>query len=382
MKKTISLLLTLALISAILAPMAAANTQLYTDVAPDRWTFPYIELLSNRGIVTGYEDGTLQPTKNMSNGEFVTLLYRTVIGEPEDVPNSRHWTEKYIKAAISRKITTDSDMPFEQWTEPVTKQGMAKMIMKALSEVYGEKLSTDTTPAAAKIKDWAEVCDECKLSVAQAFDKGIITGSDGYFKPWSTATREEVFVIVTRLIEKDSRVEYIGGIPFNRLTDVTDDGLMKIAVAERFIMKAVNTLRFYKENDKYYFTIVLPETPDGFEMMMRIDMDPGIGFITNAYLPERMIPSQGKITKELPGNYMAQVFRKGDIQIILGVMVKPDAPLVTKQDGYANLLAVYEDGQLVRFSTAIGITNGAGSAKTSKQLDLEYSDYFDASFPR
>jgi hypothetical protein len=153
---------------------------------------------------------------------------------------------------------------------------------------------------------------------------------------------------------------------------VSDAGLMKMAAAERFIYKTLETLRFYKEDGKYFFTVTLPEVPTGYEMWLRMDMDPGIGFSTGALLPERDIPKSGLITKELPSDYMARVLSGGDIQTLIGVSTAETQPLTTHMEGHANILSIYKGGKLEEFYTKTDPYNGTG-----KDMALTYSDYFD-----
>jgi len=382
MKKLLSYALILTLAISLIVPMAAAAAAVtrFPDVAENRWSYPYIELLAEKGIVEGMPDGTFGPTRNVSNAEFITLVVRSTIGELPETPNPKHWAERYINAAFSAGIVLDGELTADAYDNPISRQSMARMMMRALKEPEEQ----NTERFTSKIKDWAETCEPCKPYVAQAYAKGIITGVDGYFLGARHMTLEEACTIIVRMIDKDYRYIFIDGVAFNPKTDVTADGLMKLTAAERFIMKALDTLKFYKEDGKYYFTVTLPETPDGFDMSFRVETNPGNGYTTNALLPERMIPSKGTITKELveSNRYMPQVFQKGTIQVLIGVTATPKQALVTHQDGHANLLAIYENNKLERFSTALVVTNGAASAKSSTDMQLRFSDYFSSDYMR
>lgn len=374
MKKLIALILIFALTFTLYVPMATAATVEFPDVEVSRWSYPYISMLSGMGIVTGNDDGTFAPTRTVTNGEFITLLIRASSGEPADVYDAPHWAQKYINAAFSAGIVLDGELTPDIYDAAITRQSMARMIMRTLKEP--DESATLTQQLTSKVKDWAEVCEDCKPFVAQAYAKGIILGSDGNFFGGRSATREEATTIIVRMIDKSYRYSFYDGIPFCAKTDVTDDGLMKLSAAKRFIDKTIDTLRFYKEGDKYFFTVTLPEVPDGFKMGFSVNMDPGIGYTTNWYLPERAIPDIGTITKELPYKYMAQVLQKGDILTGIWVATKTDIPLQIRADGDVGLLAVYSNGKLEKFSSALVVTNGAASKKSATDMNLNYSDYF------
>lgn len=374
MKKLIALILIFALTFTLYVPMATAATVEFPDVESSRWSYPYISMLTGVGIVTGNDDGTFAPTRIITNSEFITLLIRASSGEPADVYDAPHWAQKYINAAFTAGIVLDGELTPDMYNAAITRQSMARMIMRTLKEP--DEATTLTQQLTSKVKDWAEVCEDCKPFVAQAYAKGIILGSDGNFFGGRSATREEATTIIVRMIDKSYRYSFYDGVPFCAKTDVTDDGLMKLSAAKRFIDKTIDTLRFYKESNKYYFTVTLPETPEGFEMWFSVQTDPGNLFITNALHDEQMLPRVGTIKKELTAKYMVQVFQKGTIQTKIGVTATPEQALVTHKDGNVNLLAIYSGGKLKEFSTALVVTNGAPSAKSATDMKLNYSDYF------
>ena len=92
---------------------AAQNTKAdFTDVV-GHWAEPYIALLAEKGIITGYEDNTFHPDAPIARAEAVAIINRTVprSGNPATVkqfadvtPN--HWAYEEIMKAAGR---TDSE---------------------------------------------------------------------------------------------------------------------------------------------------------------------------------------------------------------------------------------------------------------------------------
>ena|GEM_PF-2837348 len=75
MKKT----LTLILVGAILgSTVAFAATKYFSDVPVGLWYSDEIASLSEKGIITGYSDGTFGPTKNVSRAELAVMLDRLI----------------------------------------------------------------------------------------------------------------------------------------------------------------------------------------------------------------------------------------------------------------------------------------------------------------
>lgn len=52
-------------------------TEAFDDVDVDEWWAPYVNRAKELGITSGYGDGTFKPDRNMSRGEWATMLVRT-----------------------------------------------------------------------------------------------------------------------------------------------------------------------------------------------------------------------------------------------------------------------------------------------------------------
>jgi hypothetical protein len=61
-------------------------------------------------------------------------------------------------------------------------------------------------------------------------------------------------------------------IAFNPQTDVAEDGRMKLAKAEEYLMKTLQSLKFYEENGKLFFEGYVVEVPEGFRNNLAIDI--------------------------------------------------------------------------------------------------------------
>lgn len=48
----------------------------YPDVPADAWYAKAIEFVTERGLMTGYEDGTFRPNDRLTRAEAATILVR------------------------------------------------------------------------------------------------------------------------------------------------------------------------------------------------------------------------------------------------------------------------------------------------------------------
>ena len=96
MKKTVSIILTLALIFSSFAVMNAFAVS-FSDLE-GHWGKSYIDVLVNDGTINGYDDGTFRPDGTVTRAEFVKMIGK---GSEKtdvvytDVP-ADHWGYDYI----------------------------------------------------------------------------------------------------------------------------------------------------------------------------------------------------------------------------------------------------------------------------------------------
>lgn len=98
-------------------------TPSFSDVPPDYWAYKYIEYAKAADIVSGYEDGLYQPTKQLDRGTLAVFVARAIVvptGDeglagytPPSTPTFRDvtptrktaWCYKYVEYLASRGIT-------------------------------------------------------------------------------------------------------------------------------------------------------------------------------------------------------------------------------------------------------------------------------------
>ena len=50
----------------------------FPDVPNDAWYAKAVEFVTERGLITGYEDGTFRPNDDISRAEVATILMRMI----------------------------------------------------------------------------------------------------------------------------------------------------------------------------------------------------------------------------------------------------------------------------------------------------------------
>lgn len=316
------------------------QTAIFSDTQTSDWYYPHMKMLVEKGGIDGYEDHTFRPNNQITNAEFIKIIIGLV--DTGSIVYDAHWAEGYIQKARGLGIIEADELPENEYDEPIRRQRMAKFAARTMEKVLKETPTVDTQEYISKIKDWSDVCESCKPYVAEVYSKGVICGMpDGTFSGGSYTTRAEATTMLVRMIDSSYRVEMYGDVAFNKNTDIMSDGKMNVQKSKEFIDITLESLKFYKENGKYYVSGTFPELPQGFENWLTIDIELNDGqaviSFTNGFtmIEEQKIPKDGSFTKEIG---MPSTDKINFIHIKIGVTAV-DNKVSNSKSVYYNILS-------------------------------------------
>jgi len=279
---------------------------LFSDTNTNDWYYPHMQMLTSKGGINGYEDGTFRPNNIITNAEFVKIIVGLVIKGGITAGNI-HWADVYVQKARELGIVAADELPADEYDEPIRRQRMAKFAARTMEKVLGETPTENTENYISKITDWPDVCEVCKPFVAEVYSKGVICGMpDGSFCGGANSTRAEATTMLVRMIDPNYRVTLYSDIPYNQVTDTMTDGRMTSAKSQNFMDYTLKNLKFYKENGKYYVSGSFPELPKGYENQLDISVTMKNAPIVNVttgftMFDENKISNTGSFKKELVG---------------------------------------------------------------------------------
>lgn len=209
-KKFFAVILAVALAISFSVQVSAAN---YTDLN-GHWAEKYLEDLADRGLLTGYQDGTIRPNVDMTTCQLLVLLSRLytpttvqkeLIAEDYDsmvknaVSATSSWAYDNLAICLAAGIVTESELKSLNLSGDVQKEQFALFLTRALQlSDAAEALSDSTLPFA----DAADISKSCRGSVAELSSLGIIQGtSDNKFSPKSNISRAVVATMVSRSLD-------------------------------------------------------------------------------------------------------------------------------------------------------------------------------------
>lgn len=211
-RRTLSVLLALVLLlcAAPLSPAARA----FSD-AQGSWAADVIEKTRSYGLMEGYADGTFGVGRDITRGEFVTILCRMFSWETvtPQAPSyidcaAGKWCYSYVETARAHDVM-DASGAFRP-DDYISREEMAVMLVRALGySTLAQSLSSLALP-------FTDVKSNTGY-IAIAYDIGMITGvtaSDGSlrFLPHNSAKREEAAAMLVRVYERyTSKIDWLHG---------------------------------------------------------------------------------------------------------------------------------------------------------------------------
>lgn len=167
--------------------------ELFSDLDGFEWAKTAIETLYSEGVISGVEEGIFAPEKNITRAEFVTMVVKkfNITGDAElkfeDV-STDDWYYSYVSAGVANGLIMGKSDSFFGAGENITKEDMAVIIYRALK--------IDKTQVQDVFADDADISDYATDAVYTLKERGIISGSEGFFYPKSFARRAEAAVMI------------------------------------------------------------------------------------------------------------------------------------------------------------------------------------------
>ncbi len=167
------------------------------------WAKDSIEVLAAKNIMGSTGGDKFSPKANITRAEVAAILVRALnldtkpaVGKFTDVASGK-WYAKEVEAAANAGIIDGiGNNKFAPETE-VTREQIATMIYRALEYKQGKIV---VTPPMT-FKDTKNISAFATTGVAVTAHKGIVLGSDNMFMPKDKATREQVSVMIYRMLE-------------------------------------------------------------------------------------------------------------------------------------------------------------------------------------
>ncbi|ACA40279.1 MULTISPECIES: S-layer homology domain-containing protein [Lysinibacillus] len=209
--------------AAMVIPVATENVQAapvtkttFKDVAKSHWAYESIKQVAEKGLVTGYEDGTYKPSAQVTRAEFATFLSRVFDGNNRtpskfsDVGAS-HWANDAIQEGLAVGFIKASDFSNNKFepNKAMTRGEMSRWLANGLAHAnadYGKAIEemANSSLTIIPIPEFygGGVNKKDIPYIGVALGTGLLSGYEDFsFKPNGNTTRAEVATILIRFMD-------------------------------------------------------------------------------------------------------------------------------------------------------------------------------------
>lgn len=185
-------------VPAVVVPMETqAATKSFSDVSTKNPYYDIINVMTSKGIIKGYENGTFKPSETLSRKHAATLINRAVtlksiknVAVPKDLTKSNAYYTDIMALLNAGLIDVDSKGNVNP-NKALSRGEMAKILATAFN-LKGSKHS---------LKDVSKTYDSY---VAALYENNVTTGfEDGTFKEKQSLTRSHYAVFMYRAMGLD-----------------------------------------------------------------------------------------------------------------------------------------------------------------------------------
>ncbi|MBE7053215.1 MAG: S-layer homology domain-containing protein [Ruminococcaceae bacterium] len=177
----------------------------FTDIDSVEWAKDSIITLAQKGVVSGYEDGTFKPNNEITRAEFAKMLVTAFEVYDDNAScdlfndvSTFDWHYKYVATLAKLGVTNGLGNGSFGAADKITRQDMVVLIVR-MTQLLGKPINATT--AEVTFNDNDDIASYAIDAVKVLQKAQIVSGfEDGTFKPGATATRAQVAKILCALI--------------------------------------------------------------------------------------------------------------------------------------------------------------------------------------
>jgi len=185
---------------------AQHNNISFKDLGNVAWAQEQIGVMTAKGIINGTGEGNFSPDSNITRGDFLLLLVKTlglsatVDSNFSDVKPTDYYYEA-IGVAKKLGLTKGTGSNTFEAEKEISRQDMMVLVAKAM-KVAGKLQNTGVPSDLEVFKDKNSVAEYAAADVATLVKAGLVKGSGSNIEPNGSTTRAEAAVLLYRIYSK------------------------------------------------------------------------------------------------------------------------------------------------------------------------------------
>ncbi len=176
----------------------------FTDLTSSHWAYDSVTILRKRNIINGYQDGSFRPENTVTRAEFIKMLVLALSIEAEDSQaefidiSENDWYYEFVTAGAQKGIITGYPDGSFKPDVIVSREEMAVMLHRAY-ELSSKKL--EVVNNVCSFADGEDISDWAVQAVKELSGAGVLSGNENeMFEPARGATRAETAKSISALL--------------------------------------------------------------------------------------------------------------------------------------------------------------------------------------
>ncbi len=225
-----ALLCAVLLLTALPAAVSGDGVTGFPDVPEGAWYAAYLgkiiqaqAMVGVNNIIGGYPDGSFQPEREVTRGEFLKMIFEAAQSSGNEVSltvneaqKNAHWAGKYYTMALGDNVLVADPYAsgngvlqmFEctaaELDKPIFRYEMAVILNNVCRNIAMQKTVNVDHPEE-HITDYADIPERFVTAVEQMYGKGLLTGDEnGRFNGWDNLTRAQAVTVIYKFLFIDT----------------------------------------------------------------------------------------------------------------------------------------------------------------------------------
>ena len=210
MKRVVLLVLAvITVLSAFPGTIGVSGAVKFKDVPENAWYYEHVQFVANhpKELMVGYA-GNFGPLDYLTVEQFIKIAVAAA-GRSVVVPEGTYWGDVYVPIGLDLGIVQPGE--FTDYKRPITRAEMARIIIRALPYITGEKdILYVESDIRTRVLDYNNIPVDLRPYVCQAYQLGILVGgTDGRFQPNDGLTRASAAAVVHKMLDPTERTVYV-----------------------------------------------------------------------------------------------------------------------------------------------------------------------------
>lgn len=196
------------------APSFAQSATSFSDVQSNYWAAPFIQSLSQRGVIAGFTDGSFRPEEAVTRAQFAAMLNKAFQGKNPirqassfgDV-RSNYWAASAIQQAYTTGFLSGYPGNTFKPEQSIPRQQVLVSLANGLN--YSAKSNVEST--LQNFNDSSNIASYARSPIAAATENQIVVNypNPKFLNPETTATRAQVAAFIYQALVSSNQASAI-----------------------------------------------------------------------------------------------------------------------------------------------------------------------------